>query len=140
MAFSTYFVLNGLINGESGEHAVPSGKEMPEVQDDGWYFLIESTDVDGRGPHHSRGEACEAAIEWLNTQLWVFPTDGLPYPIPSDEDPGLDGDTATIKLVEDGKFTCVLQGSYETLEVTVTCKDHARAARVFHSALTAMEV
>lgn len=48
-AFDTYFVLNGLINGEEGVMAIPAvgGNDLPQA--DGWYFIVDGMD-DGAGP------------------------------------------------------------------------------------------
>jgi len=55
-----YFVLLGLVNGESGVLAIPSGSGVDPVQADGWYFIPDG-EVDGKGPYPSWDEAIIAA-------------------------------------------------------------------------------
>lgn len=58
--FVTYFVLNGLQDGEEGMLAIRCGGHPSDpVQKDGWYFLPLGED-DGIGPFKSK-EACERA-------------------------------------------------------------------------------
>jgi hypothetical protein len=56
---STYFVLNGLFNGERGVEAKTCG--VGHQQDDGWYWLVDDTD-DGRGPYPSKEDAFDVAL------------------------------------------------------------------------------
>ena len=53
-----YFVLNGLLNGESGVYATTCG--FGEQQPDGWYYLPDDC-TDGFGPYDSRETAEEFA-------------------------------------------------------------------------------
>lgn len=58
----TYFVLNGLLDGERGIRALTCGHE--EQQRDGWYWALEGMD-DGEGPYTSREDAMEAGTQDL---------------------------------------------------------------------------
>lgn len=51
-SLTTYFVLNGLINGEEGVFAVPAGGGDDPPQADGWYYIVDGMD-DGVGPYVS---------------------------------------------------------------------------------------
>jgi len=66
---TTYFVLKGLVNGEEGEFAVPSGGSADKVQPDGWYYLLEG-EANGRGPFNSRKDAEYAGRR--ETQQWAI--------------------------------------------------------------------
>ena len=55
----TYFVLNGLFNGEDGVFACTTG--VGKQQPDGWYWLMEGMD-DGKDPFESREAAQKAAL------------------------------------------------------------------------------
>lgn len=134
MKFTTYYVLNGLLNGERG---VSAQRTDGIVQVDGHYWIGDG-EIDGHGPFTSVDDAQDAA----RTQWWIFQTDQLPRPvtahqIESDLGPG---DVARIVEQDHHVFRCDIQGSYETLSVTVSAKDFAHAARVFSAALSAMEV
>lgn len=135
---STYFVLNSLLNGERGVTAVPAGSGLDRPQADGFYYLLED-ESDGHGPFDSRDDALEAGERAADTQCWVFPSDELPRPVIITAAWDGDGDVATIVRTNDGDYECELQGSYETLKITVSAKDFAHAARVFHAALGMME-
>lgn len=140
MAYSTYFVLNGLVNGERGVAAILLGGVDPtDVQSDGWYFLMEG-EHDGLGPHRSRDEAVEAAELYIESapQTWIF-TGQLGSYHRADGPDDLGGDAATIQLVRTGVYSCALEGSYETLILTVSAESHSQAAKVFDAALYAME-
>jgi hypothetical protein len=64
MTIDTYFVKNGLLNGEAGVFAIPAGDGSDPPQQDGWYWLpIDATD--GKGPFTTKEEAEAAAIEVL---------------------------------------------------------------------------
>lgn len=59
-----FFVLNGLVNGETAARALRAGPgRADDILDDGFYFLIDGDDEigpDGSGPYSSRDEATEA--------------------------------------------------------------------------------
>lgn len=56
MEMKTYFVKNGLLNGEDGTYAITS---MGIQQRDGWYYMLEDMD-DGEGPYETKEDAVEA--------------------------------------------------------------------------------
>jgi hypothetical protein len=58
--FQTYFVLNGLWNGEEGMLAIPMGPPTAPPQKDGWYWLWDGME-DGKGPYTSEAAACRGA-------------------------------------------------------------------------------
>lgn len=53
---TTFFVLNGLVDGEEGVTATPAGSGVDPVMADGWYVLADG-DPDGKRPFASRDEA-----------------------------------------------------------------------------------
>jgi hypothetical protein len=59
----TFFVLNGLLNGEEGVQACTCG--FGHQLKDGWYFQLEGDD-DGVGPFLSREETQRAGAEALD--------------------------------------------------------------------------
>ena len=58
MNYSTYYVKDGLINGEEGVYALTCG--FGYQQADGWYYLPENDD-DGYGPYETEQAAKDAA-------------------------------------------------------------------------------
>lgn len=56
----TYYVENGLLNGEPGVYAKTSG--FGHQQPDGWYYLPMEAD-DGVGPYPTREAAIAAAAD-----------------------------------------------------------------------------
>jgi hypothetical protein len=62
--YSTYFVLNGLINGEEGMMAIPAGGGDDHPQADGWYFIVDGMD-DGAGPYDNQAIAVMEAGHYL---------------------------------------------------------------------------
>lgn len=58
MTIETYFVQNGLLNGEPGVYAVTAGFGVQQA--DGWYYLPEDAD-DGVGPFATKEAALAAA-------------------------------------------------------------------------------
>lgn len=63
---SIFFVLNGLVNGEDGNYAIPCGGGDDPRLEDGWYFLPDdgSTD-DGYGPFDSKDEALKESENYI---------------------------------------------------------------------------
>lgn len=57
--FTTFFVLNGLLNGQVMEFALTAGFE--KQMRDGWYFLLDDGNPDGYGPYLSQQHAEKAA-------------------------------------------------------------------------------
>ena len=60
---NTYFVKDGLINGDDGVYARTIGFGI--LQRDGWYFLTDDME-DGEGPFPSKKDAEQAGREYLN--------------------------------------------------------------------------
>lgn len=72
MKADIYFVLNGLLNGESGVYAKTCG--IGEQQPDGWYFMFDGMD-DGIGPYGSREDAEEAYRDYTGPYVIVVQYD-----------------------------------------------------------------
>lgn len=139
---TTYYVLNGLVNGERGCVAHRSGGSHEPVQKDGHYYLIEG-DADGVGPYDCREDALDAGLRWF-TQVWLFPLDPMESPhrkVDGQDDVllGDDANVATIRLMDVGGrvFSCEIEGSYETLTMAVSVRTHEQAAIVFAAAIRA---
>lgn len=137
MKFTTYYVLNSLLNGERGVTAVPSESGLDKPLADGHYYLLEG-EVDGHGPYDSVDDAREAAESMASSEWWDFVSGQLPRPMRVTQTST--GDLAKITRLSESVFKCELQDSYETLTIEVSAKDHAHAARVFSGALLQMEV
>lgn len=74
--FCTYFVKNGLLNGETGVHAVPAGGGDDPPQKDGWYYIVDGMD-DGVGPYDTQ---LSAGISGLHYLLSLEPASRRPFP------------------------------------------------------------
>lgn len=58
--YQTFFVLNGLLNGEEGVEAATAGFGV--ILADGWYYIFDGMD-DGAGTYKSQQAAEKAAVE-----------------------------------------------------------------------------
>lgn len=134
--FTLYYVLNGLVDGQRGCPAVVAGDDQLPSQADGHYFLVDG-ESDGRGPYECREDAAEAGNSWaMDEQYWLFKLGYPPHLMGVDEDYS-DGEMAKITRLEQGRFECGIEGSYEELRLFVTCKDHETAANIFGALITA---
>lgn len=136
MSHTLFYVLNGLQNGEEGIYATTAG--FGHELRDGHYFLPDdATDV--VGPFPSRDAAQREAVRQTAIQYWAFPLDGgNPFRVDEKLITAGDENLAVIRRLDDpNTFTAEIEGSYETLTLTMSAPDHAAVADVYRHLLTA---
>lgn len=74
--YDTYFVLNGLHNGEEGVLAVAPSAELP--QPDGWYWIRDNEDDASHGPFKSKDE-CKRDAEVLAARIYLLGHEFHPF-------------------------------------------------------------
>jgi hypothetical protein len=141
-----FYVLNGLVNGERGCPAFKAGGGGPDDEKlrDGHYYVL-GDDVDGRGPFPNIESCWDACDQAMRTQVWALPLDfnddNKPYHI-KDDDYGAMSDCNIVTIVlEDAQgqrlFTATVEGSYETLTLTMSAPSYEAVADVMHHTVQA---
>jgi len=134
--FTLFYVLKGFQNGNH---------DQPCAQPDGWYFILEG-DADSYHavPFANRLECFNAARMELGPWVCAIPTDWTLDPRVLQEDySGLadygDDNIVNVKMEDKGEYQISLEGSYETLDMTVSATNLLAALKVYAAALRVME-